>query len=563
MAQEYAGGSTVLLEGMYKGVEGRLEDVRQSVSKELQFSSAQQLAAYEALTGALEKGVETILAELKYLSQQSSAIYESDQKDRKTNKEAILESVTAQTEEHVRAYTEKTDAFGKSVEALIGQELSRLKEELFAKLAESLKQTEETAAEKAAQYGETERRLLETAQEANARAAAAEEKLDGLLSRLEALGEKSDELLSRLEAGQAAAGTQPEQAEQAEEAAAEPEKSVVPEGSTLSEVFDYEVLAEKIATVLPETDYDLIADKVAAALPQVDENALADKVAAAVPQFDENAVADKVAETIPPTDYDLIAERVVAAFEREVSLNGESAEKIAAGVEEKLDYERIAQRVAQLLSANALTLSASAPEEIAVTAVKREAEQAVPAPRPAPLKPVAVVTPPDDLHTTRLKRSFAAKIIESEEGVKSFYSELKNELLSYAKVTSQINWANDRFSFAHETVAKIGVRGKTLCLYLALNPDEFPETVYHQKFAGDTKMYEKTPMMVKIKSGVALKRAIRLVGLLLERSGAVKEERKPVDYAAQYAYRSEEQLLAEGLIKTAIIDKSEADYVKR
>ena len=39
-------------------------------------------------------------------------------------------------------------------------------------------------------------------------------------------------------------------------------------------------------------------------------------------------------------------------------------------------------------------------------------------------------------------------------------------------------------------------------------------------------MYEKTPMLVKVKSTVTLKRALRLVELLMEVQGAVKEEKK-------------------------------------
>ncbi len=177
-------------------------------------------------------------------------------------------------------------------------------------------------------------------------------------------------------------------------------------------------------------------------------------------------------------------------------------------------------------------------------------------------KPIkkAPAQPAEPELTTRLKRSFTAKMIESEEDVKEFYSELKNAFLSYSKTSSQINWTNDRITFSRETVAKIGMRGKTLCLYLALNPDEFPDTVYHQKFAGDTKMYEKTPMLVKIKSPVALKRALRLIELLMEMCGAVKEERERVDYTKMFAYRTEQQLLEEGLIKTALVTKSDLDF---
>ncbi len=54
------------------------------------------------------------------------------------------------------------------------------------------------------------------------------------------------------------------------------------ENETESEL-DYDVLAEKIVSVLPEVDYDMVADKVAAAIPQTDADAVADKVAAADP----------------------------------------------------------------------------------------------------------------------------------------------------------------------------------------------------------------------------------------------------------------------------------------
>ena len=119
----------------------------------------------------------------------------------------------------------------------------------------------------------------------------------------------------------------------------------------------------------------------------------------------------------------------------------------------------------------------------------------------------ATETAGDPSLMTRYKRSFLAKIIQSDDDVKYFYSELKNSILAYSKVSSQVSWSNDRFTKSRETIAKIGIRGKTLCVFLSLNPDEFASSVYHQTFVGDTKMYEKTPMMVKVKSQTALKRA--------------------------------------------------------
>ncbi len=492
--------NSILLEGMYNGVAGKIDEVRLSVQRELQYNSAQQVDAYEALAGELRTSVDSLLAELRYVAQQSSAIFDYNRRERDTMRDLLLEEVKGQAQQVFDKFTEYLDG---RLAALASGEGSVDYDLLAERVAEKL---------------------------AAGRPAAAEEKKEGAEAKEEAPAE-------------AVAEEAP--AEGAEETAEGKEERAPDDG------FDYDLLAEKIATAIPETDYDLIADKVAAALPQVDENALAERIAAALPQTDENALADRVAESIPLTDYDLVAEHVVAAVAREseFKLADESIEKIARRVAELLrgddaDLERIAREV---LGGE----KKEAPEaEIAAAAAPVPAVLPVPAEAPAP---------PEGM-TTRYKRSFIAKIIESEEDVKQYYSELKNALLAYQKANSQISWSNDRFTLKGETVAKIGIRGRTLCLYLALNPEEFPESVYHQKYAGDTKMYEKTPMMVKIKSGVALKRAIRLIELLMEKNGAVGEETARVDYAAQYAYRTEQELLAEGLIKTALVEKSDLDF---
>ena len=162
----------------------------------------------------------------------------------------------------------------------------------------------------------------------------------------------------------------------------------------------------------------------------------------------------------------------------------------------------------------------------------------------------------EELETTRYKRSFLARIIQSGDETKAYYGRLKNAILQYTRTNSQVNWSNDRFSFRGETIAKIGVNGKTLCMYIALNPEEFSTSVYHQKYEGDKKMYEKTPMMVKIKSEVGLKRALRLIPLLMERLGAVEGEKKNVDYVALYPFKTDDELLSEGLIKLVTPSKT-------
>ncbi len=577
----------------------------------------------------------------------------------------------------------------------------------------------------------------------------------------------------------------------------------------LSEIFDYDILAEKIATILPEVDYDMIADKVSSIIPEMDYDMLVDKISLAVPHVSDDSIAERVAEVVIPTDYDLVAERVAntIADEFDITVSEEGVRRIADSVIAELNYEQLAAKVAELLGENGVREGAAAgsaevdydeiarrvaevlqssetenfdAEQVAaiiqeqlpeydydeaarrtldliksddslfdydeaaqrvaevvrdgetevdydviaekVARLVRENEEAfdydevsrrvlealksdetivemlkaddaqqvdydeiarrvseivkvedkqvdydeiarrvselvkvedkqvdydeiarrvselvkgdesdldriaamiaaqpvqretvkvvekapepareihieqepdpepeiikvkVPAKKPDPeiikvkvpaKKPATKVvieeeedddddddavgfaeTAGDPALMTRYKRSFLAKIIQSDDDVKYFYSELKNEILAYSKVNSQLSWSNDRFTKSRETIAKIGIRGKTLCLYLSLNPDEFATSVYHQTFVGDTKMYEKTPMMVKIKSQTALKRAMKLIALLMEKEEAVRRKSfAAVDYVKMYRYKKDSVLLNEGLIKTTLVEK--------
>jgi hypothetical protein len=163
----------------------------------------------------------------------------------------------------------------------------------------------------------------------------------------------------------------------------------------------------------------------------------------------------------------------------------------------------------------------------------------------------------------RLKRSFTAKMRQSEEKIKEYYSDLKNELTSYKKINSNVSWHGDRFNYGRDTVAKINICGKTLCFYIDLDPNdpEFKQTVYHQKDVSAQKAYESTPFMVKVKSDAAAKKALRLVGYLAEKLGTEKDETfEAVDYAGEFAYASTKQLFDEGFIKATKEKKVDLNF---
>jgi len=121
---------TVVLEGMYKGVEGKLDEVKQSVCKELQFSTAQQASAYESLETLFKQTVDTIIAEVSYLSQQNSAIYDFS----KTHRNAVRDEILRDVQERTGAI-EKSCVAGieNAVKALIERlesEISGMKDEI-------------------------------------------------------------------------------------------------------------------------------------------------------------------------------------------------------------------------------------------------------------------------------------------------------------------------------------------------------------------------------------------------------------------------------------------------
>lgn len=155
----------------------------------------------------------------------------------------------------------------------------------------------------------------------------------------------------------------------------------------------------------------------------------------------------------------------------------------------------------------------------------------------------------DFANMMKYNRSFIARIIQSSDDVKRYYGQIKNAMLAYKKVNSSIAWGAERFNKGRETIAKLKIRGKTLCLYLNLDPNEFKTSVYHQIDVSDNKSMHGTPMMVKVKSPLGVKKAIRLIDAMLAKRNGEKRPIQERDYAAMYPYETIEELIEDGLVK--------------
>lgn len=339
---------------------------------------------------------------------------------------------------------------------------------------------------------------------------------------------------------------------------------------------DYELLATMVAdklaandeqtydVVLDETGIDQIAEKVSEKLGQIEnvdyariEGILEEKLAATpceeptyelvVDEEGVQAIAKSVSEELckncKPCEETVSAQAPVE----------EVVEEVEQQVVEEVLEEAIEETVEELVEETIETPveETAASEELAVAAepVLEEVDN-------------QLVDAETGL-VIRLKKSFTAKMKQSDDKVKEYYSDIKNELTSYKKINSNVSWHGDRFNFGRDTVAKVNICGKTLCFYLALDPEdpEYKTTVYHQKNVGAQKAYENTPFMVKVKSDAAAKKALRLVGYLADKLGAVKENGfEPVNYAEEFAYETTKQLFDAGYIKATKEKKVDLDF---
>ena len=161
----------------------------------------------------------------------------------------------------------------------------------------------------------------------------------------------------------------------------------------------------------------------------------------------------------------------------------------------------------------------------------------------------------------KYSKSFLAKLIQSDEVTKNYYSELKNKLLSYG-VKSRISWKWETFRFGRNTLVKMCMRGKTLSLAYALNPNEFNETKYHVEDISEVKAYVDTPCLYRMKNDRRVRYAGELIERIMQENGVpVVENANQTDYASMYPYETTQALLKKKLIKELTDEEAQSGTV--
>ena len=557
-------------EALYQWVSYDLQSVRGELMNELKISSAQIASMYERISSESNGGIGAISQEIRYSYKQNQNIYEGmasllkteiaerlNSMDEKMTSLEKLEAILSEISDLKYSYMQLQTIYEGLSSVVSGEVVSKLDvlneksamldsmdatlQEISAKLADGVGISEEDA-----------KRIVDESISVHSQqvldaiaAIPVAENVDYALLK-EEIGDKLLEILNEVKASEPAPVC-----EGIEEAIA----------NAVAAAVNVDAIADAVvAKVAASINYDQIADLVVEKLAAkgicadvVLENEGIDKIA--------ETVAEKVG-TVDNIDYDRVADIVVKAGD-------ESVEKIVNGVADELrnmtlvcEYEEEVEEVAE-----EPVVEEPVVEEVVEEPVVEEAPatEEVPEVEEVVVEFAATAAEPVyeegldgeliDAETglvVRLKRSFTAKMKQSDEKIKSYYSDIKNELTSYKKINSNVSWHGDRFNLGRDTVAKIGINGKTLCFYIDLDPNdpELKQTVYHQKDVSGQKAYESTPFMVKVKSDAALKKALRLVGILAEKREVEKEANfEATDYVLEFAYESTKSLFEAGYIK--------------
>lgn len=136
---------------------------------------------------------------------------------------------------------------------------------------------------------------------------------------------------------------------------------------------------------------------------------------------------------------------------------------------------------------------------------------------------------------------FAQRIREADAETKDNYNQIKSLLVSYGLKNRTSN-GGDAFRLHKVTYCKVTVAGKSLKLYLALDPADYKNTTLPIKDASSKAIYKDIPLAFKVKSGLSLRRAEQLITEMMDKHGIEQVDRVEVkDYASTLENTSDDE----------------------
>ncbi|MBR3891281.1 MAG: hypothetical protein IKJ30_04330 [Bacilli bacterium] len=122
-------------------------------------------------------------------------------------------------------------------------------------------------------------------------------------------------------------------------------------------------------------------------------------------------------------------------------------------------------------------------------------------------KEIAILESEDDLDDAVDSQTFIERIYAADSELKYYYSEVKNELLSYEGITHSIDRKFEIFYHGTKQIAKLSICNGILRLYVDLEPQKYDKRQYNQRDMSNFKCHEKTPLRINVNSLETLRHA--------------------------------------------------------
>ena len=121
--------------------------------------------------------------------------------------------------------------------------------------------------------------------------------------------------------------------------------------------------------------------------------------------------------------------------------------------------------------------------------------------------------------TFNAPKSFEEKLSLADEDLKCEYREITSTLCRIEKVRATRSFKGETYRCKSKGICKLTIRGKTLNVYLALNPAEFENTKYIYEDVSNKKEYANYSMRVKVTSERQVKWVKELILINAEKNG--------------------------------------------
>ncbi|MDE6407845.1 MAG: EAL domain-containing protein [Anaeroplasmataceae bacterium] len=138
----------------------------------------------------------------------------------------------------------------------------------------------------------------------------------------------------------------------------------------------------------------------------------------------------------------------------------------------------------------------------------------------------------------RARLTFTEKMRKASPEVKQLFNIVKNELMKYKGVNNRLTNYYDCFYLGRKQICKLSLTSKKLKVYLAADPNQYPERQFPHKDVSEKKAHQRTPYYTMVKSQLSVRRINKVIADVMEEGkSSINESYRPVDYATKLKYQ--------------------------